>query len=42
MCNFCVGKWNSEVWKIIYVKKKLIIKKMYFNDFWLIFNIYVV
>lgn len=41
MCNFCVGKWNSEVWKIIYVKK-IIIKKRYFNDFWLIFNIYVV
>lgn len=21
MCNFRVGKWNSEVWKTTYVKK---------------------
>lgn len=31
MCNFRVGKWNSEVWKTTYVKKKLIIKKRHFN-----------
>lgn len=30
MCNFRVGKWNSEVWKTTYVKKKKI-KKRHFN-----------
>lgn len=40
MCNFRVGKWNSEVWKTTYVKKK-IIKKRHFIDSWLILNTYV-
>lgn len=41
MCNFRVGKWNSEVWKTTSVKKKIIIKKRHFNDSWLILNTYV-
>lgn len=41
ICNFRVGKWNSEVWKTTYVKKKIIIKKRHFNDSWLILSTYV-
>lgn len=39
MCNFRVGKWNSEVWKTTYVKKKKKLKKgILINDSWLILN----
>lgn len=41
MCNFRVGKWNSEVWKTTYVKKIIIKKGILINDSWLILNTYV-